>query len=222
MNALNAAVTPLYAVPMMHCQLPAHESLNADLSKLFLGLEAEGDKHRDRENRDTQVGVFESNFFLHQRTERCIAYLFGHTKQALFSFIQGINNYSDAEMANIRLDMHSWFHVTRNGGFQSVHNHPNASWSAIYCVDPGDSPDASSGIVRFHDPKSDSLMYRDPANARLQPPYRLGAWKLTHRAGQLVIFPSYLQHEVFPYTGQRPRIVMALNAWAQWLSMPSV
>jgi uncharacterized protein (TIGR02466 family) len=221
MSAINATVTPMYAVPMMHCQLPAHESLNADLSKLFLDLESEGDKHRDGERRDTQVGIFESNFHLHRRTEPCIGYLFRHVTQALLSFVQSLNGYGDAEMSNIEFDMHSWFHITRNGGFQSVHNHPNASWSAIYCVNPGDSTDAASGTVRFHDPKTDSLMYRDPANARLQPPYLLGAWQLTHRAGQMVVFPSYLLHEVFPYTGQRPRIVVALNAWAQWRTMPT-
>jgi len=221
MTALNATVTPMWAVPLMHCQLPAHESLNAELARLFLAMEAEGDRHRDRERRDTQVGIFESHFALHRRSDPCITQLFGHIGQALYGFVQGINQYSDAEMANIHLDMHSWFHVTRRGGFQSVHNHPNASWSAIYCVDPGDGADPSSGIVRFHDPKNDSLMYRDPGNARLQPPYLLGAWQLTHRPGQLIVFPSYVLHEVFPYTGQRPRIVVALNAWAQWRTLPA-
>lgn len=220
MTAVNATVTPMYAVPLMHCQLPSHESLNADLSRLFLGLEAEGDRHRDRERRDTQVGIFESNFYLHLRAEPCVGYLFAYVRQALLGFVQTLNGYAEAEMSNIDFDMHSWFHITRSGGFQSVHNHPNASWSAIYCVDPGDSADPASGTVRFHDPKTDSLMYRDPANARLQPPYLLGAWQLTHKAGQMIVFPSYLLHEVFPYTGQRPRIVVALNAWAQWRSLP--
>ena len=221
MNTVNASINPMYAVPMMHCQIPAHASLNTDLARLFLDLEAEGDKHRDREHRDTQVGVFESNFYLHARPERCIAILFGHIRQTLFHFIQAINAYTDDEMSNIHLDMHSWFHVTRNGGFQSAHTHPNASWSAIYCVDPGDGDDPNSGIVRFHDPKSSSLMFMDPAMAQLQMPYRLGAFQLTHKAGQMVVFPSYLLHEVFPYTGLRPRIVVALNAWSQWRTLPA-
>ena len=37
-----------------------------------------------------------------------------------------------------------------------------------------------------------------------------------HQGGQLIAFPSYLLHEVFPYVGQRPRIVVALNAWCRW------
>ena len=34
-----------------------------------------------------------------------------------------------------------------------------------------------------------------------------------HQAGQLVIFPSWLMHEVLPYLGERERIVVAFNAW---------
>lgn len=221
MDSMNASISPMYAVPLMHCEIPRHATLNADLAKLFFELEMQGDKHRDREHRDTQIGIFESNFYLHQRTEPCITMLFGYIKQALFSLIQGINGYSDMQMSKIHLDMHSWFHITRNGGFQSAHTHPNASWSAIYCVDPGDADDPNSGIVRFHDPKSSSLMFMDPAIAQMQMPYRLGAFKLTHRAGQMVAFPSYLLHEVFPYTGQRPRVIVALNAWAQWRELPA-
>ncbi|WP_202844288.1 putative 2OG-Fe(II) oxygenase [Luteimonas saliphila] len=221
MSSINASINPMYAVPLMHCLIPGHESLNVELVKLFFALEGEGDRHRDREPRDTQVGIFESNFYLHKRTEACVSILFGNIKQAIFSLVQGINAYSDSQMANIRFEMHSWFHITRNGGFQSSHRHPNASWSAIYCVDPGDSDDPQSGIVRFHDPKSDSMMYMDPAIANLQMPYRLGAFQLTHKPGQLIVFPSYLVHEVFPYTGRRPRIVVALNSWAQWLKLPA-
>lgn len=220
MQSIDATVNPLFSVPMMHCQIPGHLALNKALAGLFLELEFKGDEHRDTELRDTQVGIFESNFYLHRRQEPCVTQLFGHIRQTLFSLIQGINSYTPEEMANIHLDMHSWFHVTRGGGFQSLHRHPNASWSAIYCVDPGDSNEEQSGIVRFHDPKSDSLMYMDPAIARLQMPYRLGAFKLAHKAGQMVVFPSYLPHEVFPYTGNRPRIIVALNAWAQWRKLP--
>lgn len=221
MQDIQATVSPLYAVPMLQAQLPGHEALNRELAALFLALEAEGDAHRAPERRDTQVGVYESNFELHQRREPCVERLFSFINQTLHGFIQGINGFGDADMGNIRMDMHSWFHVTRNGGFQSAHNHPNASWSAIYCVDRGDSDDPASGAVRFQDPKNDSLMYRDPANAQLQQPYLLGSTQLTHRDGQMVVFPSYLMHEVFPYRGQRPRIVVALNAWAQWRRMPA-
>lgn len=220
MQNISATINPLYAVPMMHCQIPGYERLNRELAALLLQLESEGDRHRDREFRDTQVGIFESNFFLHERPEACIATLFSYIREAMRALIRGLNAYNDEQMSNLELGMHSWFHVTRNGGYQGAHRHPNASWSAIYCVDNGDGTDPKSGAVRFHDPKSDSLMYMDAAMANLQMPYRLGNWELVHKPGQMLVFPSYLLHEIFSYTGQRPRIVIALNAWGHWRTPP--
>jgi len=219
-NEVQAQVFPLYAVPMLQSQIGDASRLNAELSSLFLRLESQGDTHRDPIRRDTQYGIFESNFFLHQRTDPVLLELFGFLRASLLTFIQGMSQYSDTEMTNIELDMHSWFHVTRNGGFQSLHNHPNASWSAIYCVDPGDASSPESGAVRFHDPRTGCDMYRDPSTERMQSPYRIGPWQLIHKPGQMIAFPSYLLHEVFSYTGTRPRIVVALNAWCRWKNVP--
>lgn len=213
--AFQASVHPLYAVPMMSCVLPDHSQLNDALRTRFLAMEAEGDRHRDPAARDTQHGIFESHFHLHQHPDPDIQALFALIQAALRNFIQGINQFDDHAMAQLQLDMHAWFHITRTGGYQGVHNHPNASWSAIYCVDPGDSAGPNSGAVRFHDPRLGADMYRDPANDHLQIPYKLGSWQLQHKAGQMLVFPSYLLHEIFPYTGQRPRIVVALNAWCR-------
>ena len=33
------------------------------------------------------------------------------------------------------------------------------------------------------------------------------------RAGQLVLFPSWFNHEVLPYRGQGERITVAFNCW---------
>ena len=217
---IKAAVHPLYAVPMMECHAPDAGKLNADLVELFLAMEQGGDKHRDPIRRDTQYGIFESDFFLHRRPEPQIRKLFEFVNASLWSLIQGLSQFGEEQMSNIELDMHSWFHVTRKGGFQSAHNHPNASWSAIYCVDPGDSASPESGAVRFHDPRTGSDMYRDPSIEHMQSPYRMGPWQLVHKPGQMLIFPSYLLHEVFPYTGERPRIVMALNSWCRWKKPP--
>ncbi|KAF1700968.1 TIGR02466 family protein [Pseudoxanthomonas suwonensis] len=211
-----ASIHPLYAVPLLEAHMPDAARVNRELAELFLALEAEGDRHRDPTPRDTQNGLFESNFYLHQRQEPAVRELFAFIDQALYMLVQSLNGYSDAQMANIELEMHSWFHVTRTNGFQGLHDHPNASWSAIYCVDPGDPGPAYSGAVRFHDPRVAASMHRDPGNENMQVPYRLSSWQLNHKAGQLIAFPSYLLHEVFPYAGQRPRIIVALNSWCRW------
>jgi hypothetical protein len=60
-------------------------------------------------------------------------------------------------------------------------------------------------------------MYMDVANARVRAPYAMSGKSFLLRPGQLVIFPSYLQHEVFPFFGDGERITVAFNAW---FSMP--
>ena len=133
---------------------------------------------------------------------------------AVGSLVQQLNDYTVAEMQGFELQYHAWFHVTRKGGYQGLHHHANASWSGIFCVDPGDAvagrPD--SGAVRFHDPRLPE-MWADPGNCRLKMPFNSGSYEITHRAGQLIIFPSYMPHEIFPYLGERERIVVAFNCW---------
>jgi predicted 2-oxoglutarate/Fe(II)-dependent dioxygenase YbiX len=56
-------------------------------------------------------------------------------------------------------------------------------------------------------------MHLDGGNEFLRTPFQSEAIEVTHVPGQLVLFPSWLSHEVRPYFGQRPRIVIAFNAW---------
>lgn len=213
---ITAIIHPLYAVPLLQSTIPNPQELNRSLSDLFIRLQNEGDRHKNQNRFDTQFGVFESNFQLHDRNEQCVRTLFDSITRTMLSFIQGINQYNDEQMSRLILNMHSWFHITKNGGFQSSHNHPNASWSLIYCVDPGDNDNPESGAVRFHDPRIGSDMFKDPANDNLQVPYKICPWQLKHKPGQLLAFPSYLVHEVFPYLGHRPRIIVAANTWCTW------
>ena len=82
-------------------------------------------------------------------------------------------------------------------------------------LDPGDAPadKAYSGLVRFHDPRGGSYYYEDAGNRRLRPPAHHGTIDYRHEQGGLLLFPSYMTHEIYPYQGERPRIVVAFNCW---------
>ena len=206
-------ISPLFAVPFGTVQISDAESLCSELRALFIASQT--DEVRDPNYRDTQVDIFESRFNLHTWPNPPVKRLFGFIHSTLAQFIQELNRYSPEDYARLRFHYHSWFHVTKKGGHQGCHNHPMASWSGIFCIDPGEAPadKPSSGVVRFIDPRTPANMFTDPGNFQLQGPYRTGAWQLTHRAGQLVLFPSYVLHEVFPHWGERERVVVAFNAW---------
>lgn len=209
-----AQVFPVFAVPMLEAMLPDSRRVNENLRSLFLGMESEGDVHRDSVTRDTLSRVFESNFFLHATQNPDVKTLFGFIDDVLRDLVGGLSQ-GRVQGERLSLDYSMWFHVTRTGGYQGTHNHPNASWSGIYCVDSGDAVDrADSGVVRFRDPRAGAEMYKDPANESMMFPYQVQPVERVHKSGSLIVFPSYLYHEVFPYRGNRPRIVVAFNCWA--------
>lgn len=205
-----------FAVPIGRVTFPDHEPLCEELSRLFLEKAGQGDRFRHQKHIDTMHGeLFESRFDLFRWPDEPIRVLAGLCHQAVAQHVQQTNSYDEAEMEMLRFDYHAWFHVTRKHGYQGLHNHPGASWSGIFCVDPGEEvpgrPD--SGMVRFHDPRTHIDMYSDAGNRNLKTPWSMGSVNWHHRRGQLVLFPSYLRHEVYPYVGDRPRIVAAFNCW---------
>jgi uncharacterized protein (TIGR02466 family) len=209
-------IAPVFAVPLAQAFLPEPQALNAELKQLLLGREAEGGKYANATpSLKQQAGVFESDFELFSSPERCIQQLKAFCWTSLGEALRDINGYSAAEMQRIEIFSHTWFHVTRDGGFTVLHTHPMASWSGVYCVSPGasvaDRPE--SGVLRFHNPHYYSNYFMDAGNARQQAPYHHGTWSIVLQPGQLVLFPSWLQHEVLPFYGHDERITIAFNCW---------
>lgn len=203
----------LYAVPLVEFEHPDADALCPVLREFFLARE--DDDHRDDIDRDTQFGhVYESRFDLFYWKDPEIQPLVAFVHASLARTVAQLNGYSQAQMDKLRFNYHAWYHITREGGFQGTHNHPNASWSGIFCVDPGKPrSDPREGTVRFYDPRANADFYSDPGNQNLQPPFRHGGNQVQHEAGKMWLFPSYLLHEVFPYFGERPRVIVAFNCW---------
>lgn len=207
---------PTFSVPMGQVHYEDADRLNRELKKLFFERESEGEKWQKFPRFDTQHGaLFESRFDLFYWPDEPVKELATFCHTALGALLRKITDYSDEEFQQLTFDYHAWFHITRQGGYQGMHNHPNASWSGIYCIDPGENVEErpDSGAVRFHDPRTDSSMYMDAGNRRLMSPWALVGQQVEHEAGKLVMFPSYLRHEIFPYLGERPRVVVAFNCW---------
>lgn len=212
-------IAPVFAVPLAQATHPDHASLNQELKQLLLQREADPRARNPNPSLAQQPQVFESSFDLFAWKEPCIARLREFCWLQLARVVAQLNGYTGEEMSRIRIHSHTWFHVTRHGGFVITHTHPMASWSGVYCVAPGErAPDRpDSGVLRFHNPHHYSNTFLDPGNARLAAPFHHGTWSVPLRSGQLVIFPSWLSHEVLPFYGGDERITVAFNCW---FSMP--
>lgn len=107
--------------------------------------------------------------------------------------------------STLRLD--AWANVLNSGGYNSLHAHPNSFWSGVYYVNGNESvPEHPySGKLELIDPRpAASVAYVE--NTKLS-----GRFLVNPSAGQLVVFPSWLQHCVHPYHGSEPRISIAFN-----------
>jgi len=207
-----------FATPIAQIELPDMDALNAELAELFLAREGEADKFRNPHRYTTQFGeLFESRFDLFHWPDPPVQRLASIIHHVLTNFVREINRYGEEDMQRLTFHYHSWFHVTRRGGYQTLHDHAMASWSGIYYVHPGDSLPGhpESGVVRFYDPRGFSPMYIDGANRQLDPRFAFAALPVIPQAGRMLLFPSWLAHEILPYQGEKERIVVAFNSWAE-------
>ncbi len=215
------AVTPklitAFATPFFEANLDNPAALNDMLKNLFIEREREGDKYRNPHMTPGKVGLFESDFDLFRWPDEPVKELRGFCMDAIGQVIANLNGYTPADLSRLEIINHTWFHITRKGGYTTYHNHPMASWSGVYCVDPGDPPDekSDSGILRFLDPRGMANMFLDAGNTRLQQPFKVASLNFRLTPGRFIIFPSYLYHEVAPYQGDGTRITVAINSWVR-------
>lgn len=204
---------PLFAVPFGFDQHPDCALLNTQLRALFVARET--DRYANpHPSTPRNAQMFESHFDLFQWPEPCIQRLREFCLAGVLRTAAMLNGYEAKEVSDLYISTDAWFHVTRRNGYFGVHNHPNASWSAVYCVSSGrnDSDQPDSGALSFINPHSTKMMHVDPGNARmLEPPFGWANFNFHMEPGQLVVFPSWVLHQVLPFYGEGERITVALN-----------
>jgi hypothetical protein len=209
-------ITPGFAIPFAHAEHPAPAQLNAALRTLFLEREAAGEQYRNADpSMNIRPGLFESRFDLFEWPDAPVVDLRRFCWAALFKAVGELNSFTPAELNTLEVRSDAWFHITRRGGYFGQHNHPMASWSGVYCVDAGNdrSGHPESGALVFSHPCAIGSAFVDSTNAKIKGPWGIRplAYRLT--PGQIVIFPSWLMHQVMPFQGDGERITVAFNAW---------
>ena len=103
-------------------------------------------------------------------------------------------------MANI------WINVLRRGGYHSAHIHPHSVISGTLYIAVPDG----AGAIRFEDPRLHSMMASPPRKARARPLNRTYR-SLVPKLGALLLWESYLRHEVPINTSGAKRISISFN-----------
>lgn len=207
-------VSPAFAVPLGRARLAPCERLNRDLTELFLSRE-DAEHRNPTPSHAPQAEMFESRFDLFRWPEPCVQELREFVLSAVAQLVLATTDLAPEALAQLKFQNHTWYHITRYAGSFVAHNHPLASWSAVYCVRPGEAvaKHPRSGVLRLFDPRQGAGAYLDCANEPMRVPYAVRPLELQLAAGELLIFPSYLFHEVCPFYGRDARITVASNCW---------
>ena len=210
-------IRKLFATPVYHANLD-DDRLRLSVRKLILGRQNESYRH-PKPPQGWHPGVFESRFdFLDSPRNDAIAALKATLLAHLQAFLAVVQEMKPEAVRVEQIRFHSWFHITSAGGYFQPHNHPNASWSLVLCVDNGHRApcpeEDQSGCLVFSDPRSTASMYLDRFNRRQHRDVSFDGAKYFLQNGDLLIFPSFVKHHVTPYRGDDQRITVAANFWA--------
>lgn len=211
-----ADIVPFFATPFAFSRLPDPAGLNRELREIFLARAAEGGRQANpRPITQRNATTFESHFDLFREPAPPVQRLKDFCFAEMLRVVCELNGYDAAMRARLLIYNDAWFHVSRRGGFFGLHNHPNASWSGVYCVDPGrsDADKKESGALCFVNPVLQASMHLDAGNAGFSGAFAGGVRNLRMEAGQLVLFPSWVLHDVKPFEGEGERITVAFNCW---------
>lgn len=111
--------------------------------------------------------------------------------------------------------LQAWANINRNGASNNVHYHPGAYWSGTFYVDDGgiNGEENFGGAIEFLDPRGGMpMMYAPAVKPKFAPCLSAGLFERIYpKTGMLIMFPSWLQHGVMPYTGGGTRISIAFN-----------
>lgn len=102
-----------------------------------------------------------------------------------------------------------WTNMLEHGGSQALHAHANSFASGVIYLTPS-HPSCRTVFVR--PPGGSDFSFRHHKRDMAMGPYNAGKYMLPEAApGDMVLFPSYLYHEVPRNQGEQ-RITIALNA----------
>lgn len=99
-----------------------------------------------------------------------------------------------------------WVNILGEGGAHSGHIHPNAIVSGTVYVDMPDG----AGAIRFEDPRLPLMMAAPQPVETAEEVSRRFIYR-TPPAGRILMWESWLRHEVMPNRSDQPRLTISFN-----------
>jgi len=190
----------LFSSPLSGFEVP-------DAAELNRGLISASNERRSAEAgmRVTNQYGWHSDRDLFSRPEPAYRTLCSHITGALIYTAQTTLNGFSLETHDIQGQ--GWVNINGKGGFNTPHDHGSFHWSGCYYASIPETAEERSGNIEFLDPRG--CVGFNPAEVSL---IFAPKFQVAPKAGQMLIFPSYLRHWVYPNQEDADRISIAFNA----------
>ena len=202
MTIRNLFVTRLYEADLAGDR--GFDTFNVELEQACRMLAAE-DKAGRAWSKANGYGGYTSYASLDDLPTR--ATVFGTLKTKLDRHAGAFAQALDLDLGGGRLKLDSlWVNVLKPGAAHSGHIHPHSVISgAVYVAVP-----SGAGALKLEDPRLPLMMAAPPRRADAAEDAR-GFVYLTPRAGSVLMWESWLRHEVTPGQGKGDRISISFN-----------
>ncbi len=100
----------------------------------------------------------------------------------------------------------SWANVNRKGGYNTPHIHPNCHWSCAYYV-----TETYTSPIYFSDPRIRAQMFTSSDLLNENNKYYNNIGPEKNQPGDVLFFPSWLEHAVANNSTDSPRISISCN-----------
>jgi uncharacterized protein (TIGR02466 family) len=200
------AIQSLFATPLYRARLTAAKAktLNAALAKAARIIAAD-DAGGLRWARENGYPGYTSYASLDDLAWRDPA--FGELQAVLDRHAAQFVRTLSFELGGRKIALDSlWVNVMDPGGAHTGHIHPHSVLSGTYYV----SVPTGSGALKLEDPRLPLMMAAPPRKARAPLALRPFVY-VEPKAGLILMWESWLRHEVMPSTAKAPRISVSFN-----------
>ena len=190
----------LFASPLVRFRVAGHEVLDAALLH-------EGERLRAASEgaRKSNQGGWHSAGNLFDEDAPSIGRLRALVEEAVATAMTRIE--ATPPKGATALKLFGWMNANPPRGFNAPHTHPGAHWSGTYYLRQPEVDEGRSGMIEFLDPRSDLAGWSGFGGG----PFR-SKKRLRPVPGEMILFPSWLTHWVYPNDSAEERWSIAFNA----------
>jgi hypothetical protein len=189
MNSAAPTILPIFSTPFGIVRIPAAEEINAAVQTAFA--------KRINSSRGAAAELcFRSTDDLLDWPEAPVRKLKDEIFSGVYAVLASICELTDAQLRSFRLEARGWFTTIRTNGCVPAASYPLTAWCAVYCVAaPPPTSRRDSGVLRLYESRLGN-MFQDATNAVMLIPFKTGHYAWRPVAGELVVFPASLLHEI--------------------------